>query len=319
MRKKCYILILFLLFWAVLIPAILRISYVLREKEGTNIQDNFKQLERDSVDMVFIGSSHQFCTIDPDLLYEEYGINSFMLSTSAQTIPMSYYAAMEAIELQHPKVIVLEVLYCTNDFRTVTPEMSHTFFDGMPKCEARKLAMEDLIEPEERIYYYLNLGRYHTRWKDLGEEDFKSNLTSPRGGYHTEETKYNWQIPVISKDEKEPMSEEMQKYFDMLVKLCEENQVELILYVAPFNSLYDEENTREDLFRRQRIFNWLEDYAKEQELRYYNLFYEMDEINLDGMTDYKDSQHFNCYGQEKVTRYMVEKGYLSISEEYLNK
>ncbi|MBR6664546.1 MAG: hypothetical protein IKL22_02380 [Lachnospiraceae bacterium] len=315
MRKKCYIIILFLLFWAVLIPAVLRISYVLREKEGTNIQDNFKQLERDSVDVVFIGSSHQFCTINPDLLYEEYGINSFMLATSAQTIPMSYYAAMEAIELQHPKAIVLEALYCTNDFRTVTPEMSHTFFDGMPRCEAGKLAIEDLIEPEEQIYYYLNLGRYHTRWKDLTEKDFMSNLDSPRGGFYSEETKYNWQIPVISKDEKEPMPEEMLKYLDMLVELCKENKVELIMYVAPFNSLYDEENTREDLFRRQRIFNWLEDYTEEKGLRYYNLFYEIPEMNLDGMTDYKDSQHFNCYGQAKVTRYMVEKGYLSISEE----
>ena len=194
--------------------------------------------------------------------------------------------------------------------------MSHTFFDGMPKCEARKLAIEDLIEPEEQIYYYLNLGRYHTRWKDLSEEDFKTNLTSPRGGYHTEEIKYNWQIPVISKEEKEAMSEEMLKYLDMLVELCAENQVELIMYVAPFNSLYDEDETRKDLFRRQRIFNWLEDYSKEKELRYYNLFYEMTEMNLDGMADYKDSQHFNCYGQEKVTRYMAEKGYLSISEAY---
>jgi len=314
MRKKCYIIILFLLFWAVLIPAVFRISYVLREKEGTNIQDNFKQLEPDSVDMIFIGSSHQFCTINPDLLYEEYGINSFMLATSAQTIPMSYYATMEAIELQHPKAIVLEALYCTNDFRTVTPEMSHTFFDGMPRCEARKLAIEDLIEPEEQIYYYLNLGRYHTRWKDLTEKDFMSNLDSPRGGFYSEETKYNWQIPVISKDEKEPMPEEMLKYLDMLVELCKDTKVELIMYVAPFNSLYDEENTREDLFRRQRIFNWLEDYTEEKGLRYYNLFYEISEMNLDGMTDYKDSQHFNCYGQEKVTRYMAEKGYLSVSE-----
>lgn len=318
MRKRIYTIILFLLFWAVLIPALFRISYILREKEGTNIQDNFKQLEPDSVDMVFIGTSHQFCTINPDLLYEEYGINSFMLATSAQTIPMSYYAAMEAIELQHPKAIVLEVLYCTNDFRTVTPEMSHTFFDGMPWCEAKKLAIEDLIEPGEQIYYYLNLGRYHSRWKDLSEEDFQSNLTSPRGGYYTEEVKYNWQIPVISRDEKEPMSDEMLKYLDMIVELCEENHVELILYVAPFNSLYDDDSTREDLFRRQRIFNWLDDYADERGLRYYNLFYEMHKIRLDGTTDYKDSQHFNCYGQEKVTRYMAEKGYLDISEEYLN-
>ncbi len=314
MKKKCYTIILFLLFWAALIPAVLRISYVLREKDGTNIHDNFKQLERDSVDMVFIGTSHQFCTIDPDLLYEEYGINSFMLATSAQTIPMSYYAAMEAIEFQHPKAIVLEVLYCTNDFRTVSPEMSHTFFDGMPWSEAKKQAIEDLIEPEERIYYYLNLGRYHTRWKDLGEEDFHSNLTSPRGRYYSEEISYNWQIPVISREEKEPMPQEMLKYFEMIVELCEENQVELILYVAPFNALYDDDSMREDLYRRQRIFNWIEEYADTKNLRYYNLFYEMMDIGLDGTVDYMDSQHFNCYGQEKVTRYMAENGYLDISE-----
>ena len=112
------------------------------------------------------------------------------------------------------------------------------------------------------------------------------------------------------------MPEEMLKYLDKMVALCKENEVELILYVAPFNSLYDDDSTREDLFRRQRIFNWLEDYANANGLRYYNLFYEMDEIRLDGMTDYMDSQHFNCYGQDKVTRYMAEKGYLSISEEY---
>ena len=316
MRKKCYSIILFLLFWAVLIPSVLRISYVLREKEGTNIQDNFKQLEPDSVDVIFIGTSHQFCTINPDLLYEEYGINSFMLATSAQTIPMSYYATMEAIEFQHPQAIVLEALYCTNDFRTVTPEMSHTFFDGMPWCEAKKLAIEDLIEPNEQIYYYLNLGRYHSRWKELKEEDFQSNLTSPRGRFYSEEIRPNWEIPLISREEKEPMPEEMLKYLDKMVALCKENEVELILYVAPFNSLYDDDSTREDLFRRQRIFNWLEDYANANGLRYYNLFYEMDEIRLDGMTDYMDSQHFNCYGQDKVTRYMAEKGYLSISEEY---
>lgn len=317
-RERIFRITLFFLFNIVMVFLLWRMTYVLREKELASVQDNFSQLEKDSVDMVFIGNSHQFCSINPDLLYEEYGINSFMLATSAQTIPMSYYAAMEAIELQHPKTIVLEVSYCANDFRTVSQEMSHTFFDGMPRCEARKLALEDLIEEDERIYYYWNLGFYHNRWKDLKESDFKSNLISPRGGYYTEEIKYNWQIPVISRETKEPMSEEMLKYMDMLVELCKENQVELILYTAPFNSLYDDDATREDLFRRQRIFNWLDDYAEEKKLRYYNLFYEIPEIQLDGMTDYKDSQHFNCYGQEKVTRYMVEKGYLIISEEYLN-
>ena len=310
--QKLRTIVLFILFVTVLALSIDRIAYVCREKEGTHTWDNFKQLEPDSVDIIFIGTSHQFCTIDPDLLYEEYGINSFMLATSAQTIPMSYYAAMEAIESQHPKAIVLEVAYCANDFRTVTPEMSHLFFDGMPLGEAKKLAVEDLIEEEEQIYYFLNLGRYHTRWKNLTETDFQSNLISPRGGYITEGSFYNWEIPVLPQKEKAPMPDEMLKYMDMLVALCAENDVELILYTAPFNSMYDDDTYREGLYRRQRIFNWIGDYAQQYGLRYYNLFHELDALGLDGATDYKDSQHFNTSGQQKVSRYMAEQGYFDL-------
>ena len=311
--RKWRTAILFILFVVVLAISIDRVAYVSREKEGTHTWDNFKELEPDSVDMIFIGTSHQFCTIDPDLLYDEYGINSFMLATSAQTVPMSYYAAMEAIASQHPKAIVMEMAYCANDFRTVTPEMSHLFFDGMPWGEAKRLAVEDLIEEEQRIYYYLNLGRYHSRWKNLTEVDFQSNLTSPRGGYVTEGTFSNWEIPVIDREEKAPMPDEMLKYLDLLVELCEEHDVELILYTAPFNALYNDESMRQDLFNRQRIFNGIEDYAREKGLRYYNLFYELDALGLDGATDYKDSQHFNTCGQRKVTRYMAEQGYFDIS------
>ena len=173
------------------------------------------------------------------------------------------------------------------------------------------MAIEDLIEPEEQIYYYLNLGRYHARWKDLSEVDFQTNLTAPRGRFISEEVVYNWDIPVISREEKAPMPEEMQKYLDLMVELCKENNIELVLYTAPFNSLYNEENTRQDLFARQRIFNGIDDYAEDKNLRYYNLFYEMEGIGLNGETDYMDSQHFNASGQTKVTRYMAEMGYLS--------
>lgn len=305
--KNC---LLFLIFLAGLFFIMAKLSFVLRQKEYAGIQDNFAKMPRDTIDMVFIGNSHQFCSISPEVLAEEYGMNTFMLATSAQTIPMSYYAAMEAIELQHPKSIVLEVSYCANDFRTVTDEMSHCFFDGMPGCEARKLAIEDLIEEEDRIYYYLPLGLYHTRWKELAEDDYSVTLVTDRGGVYYEDVKYNGDIPLISPDEKEPMPEEMEKYMDLLVDLCRESGVELIFYTAPFNTLWLTEEENPDLFRRQRIFNYIGDYAEENQVAYYNLFYEIEEIGLENETDWKDTQHLNCFGQRKLTKYMVEKGYL---------
>lgn len=304
-------ILLAVVFLAILALLLSRIMYICREKSDNRRQDCFAQLSRDSVDMVFIGTSHQFCSINTDLLYDEYGINAFMLATSAQTVPMSYYAAMEAIELQHPDTIVFEVLYCGNDFRTVLPEMSHTFFDGMPMCQARREGIKDLIEEEQQIYYYLNFGRYHSRWKNLTEQDFQSDIISPRGTYFSDVVSPNWNIPVISPDEKEEMPEEMFRYLEMMVKLCRENDVRLIWYVAPYNSLWDNDASREDLYARQRIFNWLGDYAAAEGIPYYNLFYEIDQIGFDLERDFMDSQHLNCYGQEKLTRYMADKGYFN--------
>lgn len=309
-RQRIKILVLGILFLGILTGIMVRTSYVLREKEGTAMHDLFRQFERDSIDTIFVGTSHQYCSINPDILYEEYGINSFMMATSGQTVPMTYYAVMEAIEYQHPKTIIMEALYCANDFRTVTPGMTHMFFDGMPWCEAKHLGVKDLAEPEERLYYYFDLGFYHSRWKDLSEVDFQSNLTSPRGTFFSDQVQYNWEIPVLDKSEKEPMPEEMKKYLDKIIALCKENEVELILYVAPYNALYDDDNARQNLFYMQRVFHWLEEYVEEQVIPFHNLFHELDSIGLDGATDFMDSQHCNYAGQEKLTRYMVEKGYI---------
>ena len=286
-----------------------RIMYVFRDKSDHWTQDNFVQLPKDSVDMVFIGTSHQFCSINTDLLYEKYGINSFMLATSAQTVPMSYYAAMEAIELQHPKAIVFEISYCANDFRTVHPAHSHSFFDGMPMGKVKRAGIEDLIEEDQRIYYYLNFGRYHNRWKNLTKEDFQSDLTRPRGNYYFDVTVPNWNIPVIPREEKKEMPAEMLRYLKMMIELCRDNGVKMIWYVAPFNSLSDDDESRKNLFERQKIFNWVGDFAEQDGIPFYNLFYEIDEIGFDLEKDFMDSQHLNRYGQEKLTRYMAEKGY----------
>lgn len=308
-RKAITKCILFLLFVAGLFVLVNQTYLLLQPKKHFPVQYNFSKIPRDSLDIVFIGTSHQFCSIDPDLLYEEYGINSYMLSTSAQTVPMSYYAAMEAIELQHPAKIVFEVCYCANDARTISDAMSHHFFDGMPSCKAKQLAINDLIEAEKRIYFYLPLGVYHSRWKELERLDFTNDYISARGGVHHEDVEENEDIPLISPDEKEPMPAEMEKYMDKLVALCKENNVELILYAAPFNTVRLTEEEKPGLFRRQRIFNYISDYAAKNQLEYHNLFYEIEELGLNNETDWKDTQHLNCKGQEKFTRYMVSKGY----------
>lgn len=308
--KKIKTIILFILFNALLFVTLLSMNFVFRNKEYEGAQDKFAGWNPEHADIVFIGTSHQFCTIDPDLLYNEYGIESFMLATSAQTVPMSYYAAMEAIELKHPDTIVFEISYVANDFRTLAG-MDHCFFDGFPRCNARKEALNDLVDKDQQIYYLLPLGMFHSRWKELDEEDFMDFPVSDRGTFFNAQVFRGGEIPIQDPSVSEPIPGEMEKYLLMLFDLCEENNVELILYAAPFNGLYlYDENCTADLLLRESMFNYTGQLCEERGIEFHNLFYELDAIGINDETDWMDSQHFNCLGQAKLTRYMMDNGYL---------
>lgn len=308
--KKLRFIIVFVLFNIVLVATYLTAEYVLRNKDYSGAQDMFARWKPDKADIVFVGNSHQFCSINPDILYEDYQIESFMLATSAQTVPLSYYATLEAIELRKPDKIVYEISYVANDFMLVSSGMDHSFFDGMPLCKARRLAINDLVPEEDRIYFRFPIGLYHVRWKETKPSDYELPELSARGEFVREEVFNNWDIPLVEKDECEPMPEAMEEYFIKMIELCKENGTELIVYCAPFNSLYQEEYSVNDILQRERIFNYTCRLAEENGIRAYNLFYEIDAIGLDNATDWSDSQHLNYAGQEKLTRYMAEKGYL---------
>lgn len=310
MKKWVRMLVLGIVFCALFIGMMQRTTYVFGQKENSEMHDRFMALERDSVDTIFVGTSHQFCSISTDILNYDYGINSFMMATSGQTLPMTYYAVMEAIEYQHPKTIIMEVVYCHHDFKTIMPGMTHKFLDGMPLNRIKKMAVDDLAEPEEKLYYYYELGFYHDRWKELKEVDFKSNLDSEYNSFFSDVIQPNWEIPVVDRSETQPMPETAKIYLDKIINICKENDVELILYIAPYNATDTSDLEREVLYNSQRIFNGIEQYAEAQGITFHNLFYEIDEIGFDWNTDFMDTQHCNYAGQEKITRYMVEKGYI---------
>lgn len=274
------------------------------------MHDNFMQYEKGQLDTIFIGSSHQFCTISPSILFEEYGVEAFMMGTAAQQLRMSYYAAMEAIEIQRPEVIVLEAHYAAFEEGPIGIHMNHMFFDGMPLGKAKYLAVKEFFPKEEWLYYYLDFFYYHERWKELKEEDFASQLNDDRGGFYTDEVGYFGEFVIEERDEKEAMAQATKEDLDSIISLCKDNEVELIVYVAPYLPGNTEPETVEEVYRQQRVYNWLEDYLAEQGVAFYNLFYEVDKIGLDVTTDFYDPAHLNGSGQGKVTRYMAQQGYI---------
>lgn len=281
------------------------ISHLLRFKELSNVWEVFRHEKRNSYDVIFLGSSHQFCSIDVNLLYEEYGINGFMLATPGQSVPMSYYAAKEAIEKQHPKTIVLETLYFSQNPDKLSAGMLHSFFDGMPLNINKIQAVHNLIPKQERGYYLFDIGYYNVRRKNLSKFDFECPINSKRGAYERQENVFPLEEFVLpERNETLEIDREAKDYLDKLIILCEKNNVQLVLYASPHTAVFPED-TPEDVLNDIRMYNWLEEYLTGKQIPFYNTFYETEEIGILPAEHFMDSHHLNANGQEIFTRFMA--------------
>lgn len=273
-------------------------------EDGTTIRSGTKDhaalcfsLEKpNSVDTVFIGSSHVYCGIDVNILNHEYGMNSIMLATTSQTMDLSYYAAMAAIEMQHPKTIVLEVFGMRADAEQ-SELASRSLLNDLPNwSRAKYLAARNAVNPA--YYYYYPIAEVHSNWWKISSSDLipqipkrgeryslYSDTVVPVEEWETIDKSVTAALPSISK-----------MWLEEIVDICEKNGVELVLYTIPFPSTA----------KQQAIFNGLADFAEERGIEYYNLLGEYEKVGINAHTDFMDDHHLNRSGQEKVTRYLAE-------------
>ena len=73
--------------------------------------DEFYTLQPNTLDLFFIGSSHSYCTFDPEIMDETVGTNSFNLGSPLQYPDSSYYVLKEALKYHSPEVVVFEIYW----------------------------------------------------------------------------------------------------------------------------------------------------------------------------------------------------------------
>ena len=64
---------------------------------------------RNSIDVVFMGSSHIHCDVNTALLWEKYGIAAYDYSAAEQPLWTTYYYLKEICKYQKPQLVVLDL------------------------------------------------------------------------------------------------------------------------------------------------------------------------------------------------------------------
>ena len=258
-------------------------------------------------DVIFVGDCEVYENFSPAVLWQEYGISSWVRGSPQQTVWQSCCLMEETFRYETPKVMVFNVLSMKYDSPESTGPHREAYnrmtLDGMRWSSCKWRAIQASMTKEERQWdgmftYLFPILRFHERWSQLTGEDFRYLFRREEisdGGYLMQ----TGVKPVTANHASPPLAdyafgENSYAWLDRMVKLCRDHGTQLILIKAP--SLYPvwwEEWDRQ-----------MEDYAAENGLLYLNFLDDQEEIGLDWQTDtYDAGLHLNLRGAEKLSRY----------------
>lgn len=252
-------------------------------------------------DVLFVGDCEVYETFVPAILWEEYGISSYVRGSPQQLVWQSYYLLEDALRYETPGAVVFNVLALKYG-EPQREAYNRMTLEGMKWSSSKVEAIRaSMTEEESFLDYVFPLLRYHSRITELTGEDFEYMFDSPTVSHSGYLMKKN--IVPMTEEESEgrelldyTLPETAMEYLDMMRELCEGKGIELILVKSPTNSWgfwwYDEWDEQ------------IVDYAEKHGLAYYNLIDASDDMGLDMTTDTYDAGiHLNVYGAEKATRY----------------
>ena len=270
---------------------------------AASAHQGFYRLKKNSADVLFLGSSHCYCGISPQTLYNDFKITSWNLGSSQQSVWLSYYWLKEALKYQNPKAVVLEVFYImTSEGKGGAEPSIHWTLDGMKwsknKLDAIRSCHEERPEISPTAFLFPNV-RYHERIFDLSENDYPGNGGEFGGlmkGYVPLSESYGTDAEVfspldLSVTDQEDWYPKGRLYLEKIESLCREEGIPLILIKTPSTHWSVQEH------------NSIAAFAAAYDLPFHD-FNEAGlyaELDYDLSVDNHDYGHANTLGAVKIT------------------
>lgn len=284
-----------------LLQRLLEPKYVEDVVEGALIAEYYEEEKDPDVrehDVVFIGDCEVYENFSPAVLWQEYGINSYIRGSAQQLIWQSYYLLEDTLRYETPKVIVFNVLSLKYN-EPQKEAYNRMTLEGMKWSLSKvKSIQASMTDSEHFLDYVFPILRYHSRWSDLDKEDveylFHSKRVSHNGYYMRVDVKPAENVPAGQPLADYSLGENAMSYLDKMTELCEEKGIQLVLIKAPslYPYWYDEWEEQ------------VEAYAEEHGLLYVNFLELTEEAGIDFSQDtYDAGLHMNLSGAEKLSRY----------------
>lgn len=269
-------------------------------------------------DVQVFGSCHTYTSFNPVVLEKNTGLTSYVYADPGEIIPTTYVRMVEQFKKHVPKVAVLDI-WGINAYETYedTEELLEEFMPPNVQMLPNSKEKRELINDFESLDYLemcFPISQYKDRLLNgtLTALDFEydvEDLAPYMIDWMVRQIKerqslngFTWQAPQLVEDyytrqlqvaddfvvEIEPV---IVKYLEKIFALCEEYDVELILYRAPYLA------TENELGK----LNHLKQLCQEHDVLFLDL---EQEVDFSVKSDFSDYHHLSSNGAEKATEYL---------------
>lgn len=317
---------------AVIVTSLFLQQYILLHYDTNRLRlEGFYLEEKNTIDVALIGSSEVYASFAPGMAYDKFGFTSYDYASASCTPTAAITMVKEVTDNQSPKLILMEVnafLYGADkdgqDVNAFKESSIRNYIDNIPMNDNKKAFLDEYIEKDLHIEYYLPLIKYHSAWNDFPDSFryirscFEQQLRgySVLKGFKTKTRVFQplqktYNEEVIKDTKKSPLTKTAGEELDKLLKYCKKNQINIAFFRGPHMI------GKENVVRSERN-NTIAEIIRSQGFDFYDFERDYKKIGIDLKNDFYNYDHLNIYGCEKFTEYMgkllVDKYHIGKSE-----
>ena len=321
--------------------------YVEEDSWGRILWHNSFEDDR-KIDNIYLGSSHVYCNINPELLDEINGQYNFNMASGAQLLNGSYHLLKEADKNNVLSHVYLELYYdCSviNNFNSSSEIINIGYYHNFKNTDYMKLSfnkieyMLSIAGAEKYVDIFFPFSRYRTKldnW-DYIRQTMESKGTTAyvnfeqhneyvdgNGIFEYKEQGYQYntrkfldkqrlykQYKILGEN---PIGEKSEKYLRRIISYCQKRDIPITLFVSPIDELQLISVEHYDNY-----INQVRKIAREYGIEFYDFNLTKEEyLDIQHGKYFRDIDHLNYKGADIFTPFFskVVSGTPSENEKY---
>lgn len=236
MVKKAFVKGSILVIILLLIVSIINPIFIIKTNDREKLFEGLYGNIGNPLDVVLLGSSHMNSGINPNLLWNQYGITSYNYATGGQSIDVTYYLLKEVLKSHKNPIVVVDLYFLGLTDQFNDEGYVRNVLDNEKFSKNKVDAIINCTPQKQWINFFFPIFKYHSRWEELSDTDFNfdPSISYYQKGFDAGHSLYGKEnTSYTSTKETIDLPSKSKEYLDKIIDLSKKEGFKLIFMNTP--------------------------------------------------------------------------------------